>query len=86
MEEHLRQYIRLLLFEAKEKKRKLTLTSQNRSDLEVALQWLRLNKLISAGGKIKKAGDKHKVTISVSDKARASYMVKDRFGTFIGVS
>ena len=86
MENHLRQYIRLLLFEAKEKKRNLTLTAQNRNDLELALQWLRLNKLIKSGGKIGKSGDKHKVSISVSDKARASYMVKDRFGTFIGVS
>jgi len=86
MEDQLKQYIRLLLFEAREKKRKLTLTSQNRSDLGVALQWLRLNKLIRSSGKIRKAGDKHKVTISVSDKARASYMVKDRFGTFVGVS
>jgi len=86
MEDKLRQYIQLVITEAKKKQKKLTLTSQNRSDLGVALQWLSLNKLSSGAGKIKKVGDKHKVTVTVTDKSKAKYMIKDRFGTFIGVS
>ena len=66
----------------------VTLRGQNRSDLDLAIQWVRNNKKLKAAGAIEKGNDnKHVARIRVKgNKKDVLDLIKDRFGSFIIVS
>lgn len=82
-EQLLREMIRSHLTEA----RYVTLLGQNRSDLDLAILWLKMNRKLRSVGDIRKLDDDtYAVRIRVKgDHKVAANLVRDRFGYFVRV-
>ena len=78
----------ILLEAKKSKKQRLRLRAQNKSDLTLAIGWLRLNKMLGRAGKISMGSNgQHQITINFKgDRKKVVHTIKNRFGSFISVS
>tara|TARA_R110000765_G_C18675678_1_gene578669 strand:- start:282 stop:503 length:222 start_codon:yes stop_codon:yes gene_type:complete len=70
----------------KKKSKTATIVATYRTDLELIIGWLRLNKAISGSSVIRKLNSTYATTVRAkSSKADINKLVKDRFGVFAKV-
>ena len=70
----------------KKKSKTATIVATYRTDLELIIGWLRLNKAISGSSPIRKLNSTYATTVRAkSSKADINKLVKDRFGVFAKV-
>jgi len=64
-----------------------TIVASYQTDLELALNWARLNKMIKGRGAVRELEDSYAVTVKIKKGTKADLrnLLKDRFGVFIKV-